>query len=262
MKIVILGNGKLSKAFQEAFMGFEVIVLAKPNWEYPQSGLEAIKSHSPDLIINTIGSGSVAEGQKYFDYQLLAHVGLPNAIMQHFPLTKQIHFSSDYAQMGHDGVKSQYALTKLFLENLMYYHRLFRKNDNIKIIKVTSLYGGEGDDIFKKLLKVAKTGAIEASGNVIRPTDVEALANEISEQIRIDFKGILPISSWYSSEETSVFDIAQYIARTLKNLDQVKVTCPGLDNERPAVCEDPVVNIGGDWKGYVKTLIKSEKHPQ
>lgn len=256
--IVILGNGKLAKAFKRYYEKNNIVhtQFKRPKWEYPFNGFNEIKDLEPSFIINCISYGSVEEGNRNFSYQNMIHVSLPVDLAKNFPKTKILNFSSNYAI----DPKSLYAITKQSMENALL---LLMKEGKCKsrFIRVESLWSKDDKNSFvNKIAENFKNEKpVKTVNNYVAITDVDNLVSTIISNIDSIFskKNINNPMSFGSLDYKTVYEHAMAVAREM-NIVEFDLSCIGWDESRPkfgSAIDDSFIPVPRNEKIY--TLVAS-----
>lgn len=255
MKHVILGDGNLGRAIasQLSTEENEVIILSKSmGWEYPQSGFAEIKKAQPDMIWNTIGAGSIAEGEKFFDYHLMLHVGLPSNLAIEFPEVKQVHFSSNYAEE----MNGRYGLSKFMMELALSH----TKQKNWRVIRVESIVGYHKPEktVIGKILKAYRQLDVKLSTNPMRISSAKIIAEHVCSYYVNDFDGQDKVHAIGGYPYTAV-DVFMEIEKQLGL--NVNARIVGLDKSRPVGISniDTYISSGNKLDYMVKSIIDTGK---
>jgi hypothetical protein len=236
---VVLGAGNLGRAIFERLMTIPEsegritahLVSRSNGWRYPEDSVARIQELQPDVIWNCTGAGSIGGSASE---QVSLHVGLVQDLMDGMPMTRQVHFSSDYAV----NPVSFYAMTKKWAEDAVKAHR----SENAYIIRVANLHGPhKRGGIIDKLAAAAKTGKVKAVGNYVLPTWTPWLAETLVASQEALFKSGHKCFNLAGPYAIPV----HHIARLFQEHGVVQVEEIGFDLTRPAT---PAIGQDGIFK--------------
>lgn len=186
---------------------------------------ETFELNNPDYVWCTAGAG----GPGYdFEKQIKTHVLLPYGLIQRFPNSKIILFSTMYLHNDHDGKMSHYALTKKTMETMaIKYH-------NVTIYRVGSLYGTHfPTKTFpgKIVSKLLNNESLTFPVNIVAPTPTAWLAEQLVNNLNPNARLLNLCPSGF----VSIYDWAKLIAKQLNK----EVKCNLFDDPNyPGDCTD------------------------
>jgi dTDP-4-dehydrorhamnose reductase len=231
---LILGNGNLGHDICEKLKENpenEIILLSRStNWIFPEDlwFLKQLCNCAPNYVWHCLGSGSIDEAKKNPEMTRAINVKLPELLMTLFFDSRIILFSSDYADSRFGPIKSFYAKTKYEMEQLSWSSS--HNNGNIRVIRVSSLYGVHNpDNCFPGRLKshCKDKEFVSLPGNITTPTPTDWLADIILKNIDGIFSTKEVIHYCAPCNPISIMDWGRLV------LGEKKYSYLPFDEERP-----------------------------
>lgn len=255
MKHLIIGRGSLASAlrFKLQQLEIEVIEYHRGNgFNYPIQTMSI--PEDVEVIWNTVGGGSIPEGDKDFELMNHTHLGLLLHLYQHKHAHQMlISFSSDYAAQPQ---KSKYAFTKYLMEQFVDTLR----PDNVLLFRVSNLY-----DQFKGLptkLHCNRDKIQVLPANLIAPTPTEWLAYHLANFDLKELEMIARKGTKLLSGKNRVYHLAPEESMTVRDFGELvlnkEIRLGDYDNLRPSL------ELSNDFdlketveKCYMKSSFKS-----
>lgn len=251
-KHLVLGwNGNLGASLSLALNQRGLEQLPKMYMRYPNDPLvEVVKYRNPDIIWVALGAGSVGGN---FTTQLQCHLNLIVELVEACPNAKIIAFSTSFICDEEDPSnprkqgkpKSLYAFSKKLLED----YAVFTNNPNLRVIRVTNLYGHHKfENTFPGRLLPERNNLKVLPTNLVTPTPTDDLADKLVTHLDDIFNSEYPILNAAPKGSVTVADWGRLIIPNVQDGQ--------LDPLRPKTCE-----IGSffEWENWKTLWLKNNK---
>lgn len=211
-------KGLLGTAIQEVarkhYPELEILPTTRETLNYASEEeiADFVAKNQPDIVVNCIAFTNVDAAESQYDEALLANTSIPLALANALGTIPLIHISTDHIFGGDRTPRKEpykeedipmpanrYALTKLFGEYAVHYHK-----QNAYILRTSWLYGPakwQHKSFYKSILSNAQAGKPlrVVTDEVSTPTSVFTLAEVILE-IASEKQGQLPFGIYHVAD--------------------------------------------------------------